>query len=75
MDKICDRKSLEVGGHWPLWMFTSMHTIFIQNIHHNYNLGSILHILPAPILNRHCNTRKISVFEYIAGFKICDTDL
>jgi len=19
MDKICDRKSFEVGGHWPLW--------------------------------------------------------
>jgi len=19
MDKIWDRKSLEVGGHWPLW--------------------------------------------------------
>ena len=20
MDKIWDRKSFEVGGHWPLWM-------------------------------------------------------
>jgi len=19
MDTICDRKSFEVGGHWPLW--------------------------------------------------------
>ena len=19
MDKICNRKSFEVGGHWPLW--------------------------------------------------------